>query len=159
MAEGPPAPHHSQARGGTVQRADQGRGLGWTGTEFEVTVGAVAHGGHCVARHEGRVVFVRHALPGERVLAVVTERRRGYWRADAVEILAATPDRVAPPCPYVRPGACGGCDFQHVSHDGQLALKTAVLREQLTRLGGLTDVSAYQVEALPGGPLGWRTRV
>ena len=122
-------------------------------------VGPVAHGGHCVARHEGRVVFVRHALPGERVLAVVTEQRRGYWRADAVEILAAAPDRVAPPCPYARPGACGGCDFQHVSHDGQLALKTAVLREQLTRLGGLTDVSAYQVEALPGGPLGWRTRV
>src|SRR3954468_24228368 len=71
------------------------RGLGWTGTEFEVTVGPVAHGGHCVARHEGRVVFVRHALPGERVVARVTEDRHpGYCRADAVAVLEASPDRV-----------------------------------------------------------------
>src|SRR3954470_4927887 len=70
----PAAPHPSQARGGPLQR-----GLGWTGREFEVTVGAVAHGGHCVARHEGRVVFVRHALPGERVVVRVTEDRHpGY---------------------------------------------------------------------------------
>jgi tRNA/tmRNA/rRNA uracil-C5-methylase (TrmA/RlmC/RlmD family) len=74
---------------------------------LELTVGPVAHGGHCVARQDdGPVVFVRHALPGERVRAVVTERRRGYLRADAVEVLDASPDRVAPPCPYAgRAGA------------------------------------------------------
>src|SRR5215207_7183103 len=85
------------------------KGLGWTGTEFEVTVGPVAHGGHCVARHEGRVVFVRHSLPGERVVVRVTEDRHpGFCRADAVEVLEASPDRVQRPCPYSGPGRCGG---------------------------------------------------
>ena len=133
------------------------RGLGWTGSEFEVTVGPVAHGGHCVARHEGRVVFVRHSLPGERVVARVTEDRHpGFCRADAVEVLEASPDRVERPCPYSGPGRCGGCDWQHVDPAAQRQLKAAVVREQLARLAGLeVDVT---VEALPGGPLRWRSR-
>ncbi|MFJ8577733.1 class I SAM-dependent RNA methyltransferase [Micromonospora sp. NPDC093277] len=129
----------------------------------ELTVAAVAPGGHCVARVDGQVVFVRHALPGERVVAEVTELHRGFARADAVEILVASPDRVEPPCPYAKPGRCGGCDLQHVAPAAQLDWKTAVVREQLTRLGGLTDgqVDALdlRVAALPGGPLGWRSRV
>ncbi|MEV0807912.1 TRAM domain-containing protein [Micromonospora sp. NPDC050200] len=129
----------------------------------ELTVGAVAPGGHCVARVDGQVVFVRHALPGERVVAEVTELHKGFARADAVEILTASPDRVEPPCPYAQPGRCGGCDLQHVAPAAQLAWKTAVVREQLTRLGGLTeaevDALGGAVEALPGGPLGWRSRV
>ncbi|WP_436837831.1 class I SAM-dependent RNA methyltransferase [Micromonospora rifamycinica] len=129
----------------------------------ELTVDAVAPGGHCVARVDGQVVFVRHALPGERVVAEVTELHRGFARADAVEILAASPARVTPPCPYARPGGCGGCDLQHVTPAAQLDWKTAVVREQLTRLGGLTDAEIdglrVAVRALPGGPLGWRSRV
>ncbi|WP_422751696.1 class I SAM-dependent RNA methyltransferase [Micromonospora sp. WMMD1219] len=129
----------------------------------ELTVDAVAPGGHCVARVGGQVVFVRHALPGERVVAEVTELHRGFARADAVEILDASPDRVTPPCPYARPGRCGGCDLQHVDPAAQLDWKLAVVREQLTRLGGLTaeriDALGVRVEALPGGPLGWRSRV
>ncbi|MFY1660384.1 class I SAM-dependent RNA methyltransferase [Micromonospora sp. WMMD1274] len=129
----------------------------------ELTVDAVAPGGHCVARVGGQVVFVRHALPGERVVAEVTELHRGFARADAVEILDASPDRVTPPCPYARPGRCGGCDLQHVAPAAQLDWKLAVVREQLTRLGGLTaeriDALGVRVEALPGGPLGWRSRV
>src|SRR5919107_2176221 len=132
-------------------------GLGWLGRRFEVTVGPVAHGGHCVARHEGRVVFVRHALPGERVVVQVTEDRHArFCRADAVEVLEAARDRVERPCRYSGPGRCGGCDWQHVSHAGQLALKAAVVREQLSRLAGL-DLPVV-VEALPGGPLRWRSR-
>ncbi|WP_328348877.1 class I SAM-dependent RNA methyltransferase [Micromonospora sp. NBC_00421] len=129
----------------------------------ELTVDAVAPGGHCVARVDGQVVFVRHALPGERVVAEVTELHRGFARADAVEIVEAAPDRVTPPCPYARPGGCGGCDLQHVAPAAQLGWKTAVVREQLTRLGGLTDAEIdglrVTVEPLPGGPLGWRSRV
>lgn len=124
-----------------------------------VDIGPIAHGGSCVARHDGRVIFVRHALPGERVRVEITERKKSYWRGDAVEILTASPDRVAAPCRFA--GTCGGCDFQHVSATAQLDLKTTVLREQLTRLAGMSDaeVAGFRVEALPGGPLGWRTRM
>ena len=127
------------------------------GETLTLDVGAVAHGGHCVARApDGRVVFVRHALPGERVVAEVTEERRGYLRADAVSVLTAAAQRVPPPCPYA--GTCGGCDFQHVDPAAQRELKAAVVAEQLRRLAGLPDPEVV-VEELPGGPLGWRTRV
>jgi tRNA/tmRNA/rRNA uracil-C5-methylase (TrmA/RlmC/RlmD family) len=131
------------------------------GTSLTVTVGPVAHGGHCVARHEGRVVFVRHTLPGETVRAVVTDGAEGssFWRADAVEVLTPSPDRVPPPCPWSGPGRCGGCDWQHVSMPAQRALKAEVVREQLSHLAHL-DV-AVEVEQVPGDVdgLGWRTRV
>jgi tRNA/tmRNA/rRNA uracil-C5-methylase (TrmA/RlmC/RlmD family) len=105
-----------------------------------------------------RVVFVRHALPGERVVVEVTEGREGdrFWRGDAVEVLKASPDRVTAPCPYAGPELCGGCDFQHVSASGQRALKTAVVREQLARLAGLdVDVTVEEVPPL----LRWRSRM
>jgi tRNA/tmRNA/rRNA uracil-C5-methylase (TrmA/RlmC/RlmD family) len=127
---------------------------------LELVIGAPVAGGACLARREGRVVFVRHALPGERVRALVTEERDGFWRADAVEILEASPDRVVPPCPYAGPGKCGGCDWQHASGDAQRAIKAGVIRDQFARLAGLDvgDLLAG-VEPLPGGLLGWRTRV
>jgi tRNA/tmRNA/rRNA uracil-C5-methylase (TrmA/RlmC/RlmD family) len=132
--------------------------LDWTDRVLELEVGAVAHGGHCVARHEGRVVFVRHALPGERVRAVVDEDGGGsYCRADAVTVLRASPDRVEPPCSWARAGGCGGCDLQHADPAAQRALKAQVLAEQLRRLAGLER--AVPVEELPGGALGWRHRV
>jgi len=131
------------------------------GSVVEVEVGAPAHGGSCVARHDGRVVFVRHALPGERVRARVTEDRGGaFCRADAVEILRASDDRVVPPCPHAGPGRCGGCDWQHASGAAQRALKASVVREQFARLAGIDTVELFAgVEALPGGLLGWRTRI
>ncbi|NAZ76055.1 TRAM domain-containing protein [Kineococcus sp. T13] len=120
-------------------------------------VGPVAHGGHCVARHEGRVVFVRHALPGERVRARVTEGAEGsaFWRADAVEVLRAAPERVEPACPVARPGLCGGCDFQHATGERQRELKAEVVAEQLRRLAGVErEVVVEEV----GEGLRWRTR-
>lgn len=127
---------------------------------MELEVEAVAHGGICTGHApDGRVVFVRHTLPGERVLARVTEERRRYLRADAVAVRRSSPDRVRPPCPYAGPGRCGGCDWQHVDLAAQRRLKAAVVREQLRRLAGL-DVPV-EVEDVPGAPdgLGWRTRV
>lgn len=124
----------------------------------DLTVERFAPGGDCVAHApDGRVVFVRHALPGERVRAVVTAERAHFLRADAVEVLEAAPGRVVAPCPYAHPGGCGGCDLQHATPATQRAWKGAVVAEQLSRLGGV-DVDV-DVEALPGDGLGWRTRV
>ncbi|MBX6357972.1 MAG: class I SAM-dependent RNA methyltransferase, partial [Micromonosporaceae bacterium] len=127
------------------------------GDRLELVVGPPAHGGHCVARASGLVVFVRHALPGERVVAEVTEVHRGYVRADAIRVLQASADRVVAPCPYAHPGGCGGCDLQHASAAAQREWKAAVVREQLARLAGIS--SDVEVRALPGGLLGWRSRV
>lgn len=140
-------------------KAPRGRSL--VGERYTVDVGPVAHGGHFVARHEGRVIFVRHTLPGEPVVVEVTEGDEGskFLRADAVEVLSPSADRVSPPCPFAGPGRCGGCDFQHVSLPAQRGLKAAVVAEQLSRLAGL-DVDVV-VEPVPGDHEGldWRTRV
>jgi tRNA/tmRNA/rRNA uracil-C5-methylase (TrmA/RlmC/RlmD family) len=149
----------SRAASRARQRKVRGRSL--VGERYDVRPDRVAHGGFVVARHEGVVVFVRHALPGERVVVEVTEGQEGdrFLRADAVEVLEPSPHRVTPPCPFARPGLCGGCDFQHVSLPFQRELKAAVVGEQLRRLAGLeVDVT---VEPVPGdaGGLGWRTRV
>ncbi|WP_435735760.1 TRAM domain-containing protein [Cellulosimicrobium sp. PMB13] len=137
--------------------------------EMEVEVGPVAHGGHCVARHDGRVVFVRHTLPGERVRARVTEGGEGskFWRADAVEILEPSPDRVPSVWPEAGPGGVGGGELAHVALPAQRRWKGDVLAEQLRRLARL-DLDArpdlqVEVEGLPGddesGGLGYRTRI
>ncbi|MEU7038377.1 class I SAM-dependent RNA methyltransferase [Streptomyces sp. NPDC046237] len=141
------------------------------GEEYEVEVGPVAHGGHCIARTEGgRVLFVRHALPGERVVARVTEGEETsrYLRADAVTILEASKDRVEAPCPFAGPGKCGGCDWQHAKPGAQRRLKGEVVAEQLQRLAGLTPEEAgwdgtvmpAEGDKVPAGEVPqWRTRV
>jgi tRNA/tmRNA/rRNA uracil-C5-methylase (TrmA/RlmC/RlmD family) len=138
-----------------------------TGERLVLEIEKVAHGGHCVARHEGQVVFVRHALPGETVEVVLTgEGSHGrFLRADVTSVVTPSPDRVAPPCAHA--GVCGGCDWQHASLEAQRRLKGEVLREQLSRLGGLTEVDgvplaeAVTVEAVLGDRdgLAWRSRV
>ncbi|TDT33239.1 tRNA (uracil-5-)-methyltransferase [Naumannella halotolerans] len=122
-----------------------------------LTVGPVAHGGHCIVRYEGRVIFVRHALPGERVRVRLTDTSQDrFWRGDAVEVEEASAQRVSPRCEVAGPGGCGGCDLQHVSAAGQLDWKTAVVREQLQRLGGL----AWDGEVEGVDPRWeWRTRM
>lgn len=120
-----------------------------------VDVGPIAHGGHCVARVDGQVVFVRHALPGERVRIRITDTSKSFLRADAVEVLQAAPGRVEAPCQYA--GACGGCDFQHVDPGVQRALLGEVVREQLKRLADIDWPG--EVEAVTPDALGWRTRV
>ncbi|MGO4257317.1 class I SAM-dependent RNA methyltransferase [Marmoricola sp. RAF53] len=143
------------------------------GDRVEAVMGPIAHGGHVVARvadpeapADARpvVVFVRHALPGERVVVEITELDKTFLRGDAVEVLEPSPDRVPAPCPVAHPDGCGGCDFQHVALPAQRALKAAVVAEQLQRLAGLT--TDVVVEAVPGAVsdpgqdgLRWRTRM
>lgn len=130
------------------------------GRQFEAQIGKVAHGGHCVTRYDGRVVFVRHALPGETVRVQITDGRAGdrFLLGDAVEVLEPSKHRVVPRCRFAGPGRCGGCDWQHCELTYQRELKAAVVAEQFQRLAGLeVDVA---VEALPGDEEGtrWRTR-
>lgn len=145
--------------GRTGPRAPQG--TPWAGRRLELTVEDVAHGGHCVARHEGRVVFVRHTLPGERVVATVTSGtdRSSFLRADATEVLDPAPQRRDAPCPVSGPGGCGGCDWQHTDAAFGRELKGRVVAEQLRRIAGLDR--AVAVEAVPGDVDGlrWRTRL
>lgn len=132
-------------------------------TTIEVTVGKPAHGGHCVARHEGRAVFVRHALPGEVVEARVVDAAPDarFWNADAIRIIKASADRVEHPWPEAGQGGVGGAELGHVALAAQREWKTAVLREAFERFAGI----AYDgdVRAVPGddeaGGLRYRTRV
>jgi tRNA/tmRNA/rRNA uracil-C5-methylase (TrmA/RlmC/RlmD family) len=169
-----------RGRGGREASAPADRATGQgippyqVGQDIEVTITDVAQGGWCVARPEGLpVIFVRYALPGERVVARVTEVTAKFARADAVEVQAPAADRVAAPCPHAHPGGCGGCDWQHATLPAQRALKAAVVTQQLRRLAGierevtvepLPGDDGAQAAASPGRParkpgLGWRTRV
>ena len=146
-------------RGPRHDRQDDPR-LSLVGRQFEAQIGKVAHGGHCVTRYDGQVVFVRHALPGETVRVQITDGRRGahFLLGDAVEVLEPSEHRVEAACRFSGPGRCGGCDWQHAELSYQRELKAAVVAEQLHRLAGL-DVDVT-VEALPGDTQGtrWRTR-
>jgi tRNA/tmRNA/rRNA uracil-C5-methylase (TrmA/RlmC/RlmD family) len=133
------------------------------GDRIALDVTSMAHGGEAVARHEGRVVFVRDAIPGEGVIAELTSvpAHGRFMRARAIEIVAASPDRVTPPCAYA--GSCGGCDWQHIALASQRRFKAAVVAEQLTRIGGEPPDrwSHLEVEPVEGDVDGlqWRTRM
>jgi tRNA/tmRNA/rRNA uracil-C5-methylase (TrmA/RlmC/RlmD family) len=111
-----------------------------------------------VARWEGQVVFVRYAIPGERALIRITSVNSKIARADAIQILQASPHRVESPCKYAHPGGCGGCDFQHITLSEQRILKAKVIMEQFLRLGGL-EIECEVKEVDPIDGLHWRTRM
>jgi tRNA/tmRNA/rRNA uracil-C5-methylase (TrmA/RlmC/RlmD family) len=135
------------------------------GRELDLEVTNVAHGGISVARHDGRVIFLSDAIPGEIVRARITEdSKKSFWRADTVSVLRPSPFRQ----PHVWSAAAierdpssraGGAEFGHITIDHQRELKRQVLVDSLKRMAGVdSDVT---VEALPGNEdgTGWRTRV
>jgi tRNA/tmRNA/rRNA uracil-C5-methylase (TrmA/RlmC/RlmD family) len=131
------------------------------GETLELSAERAAPGGDCIGHApDGRVVFIRGGLPGERLRVAVTGDNRRFVRADTVEVLSPSPDRVKLPCPLAAPGRCGGCDWQHAAVPAARRLKGEVLREQLTRIGGI-DPGPVHVAPPPSNPdgLGWRTRV
>lgn len=140
------------------------------GTELELEVTNVAHGGISVARHNGRVVFVSDAIPGETVIARVSEAsKKSFWRADTVAVVTSSPHRQAHIWSAASidrdPAArAGGAEFGHIRVDHQRELKRQVLADALTRMAGVgagAAVSDFAVEPVPGNAdgTGWRTRV
>jgi tRNA/tmRNA/rRNA uracil-C5-methylase (TrmA/RlmC/RlmD family) len=127
-------------------------------TELTLTVGAPANGGSCVARHDGRVVFVRYALPGEKVRVRVTANRNAYWHAEAVEVIEPSDDRRASLCPIAGVEGAGCCDLAFVKPEAARALKADVVSNQLARLGNYQWSDAVQPVSA-AGPTGWRTRI
>ncbi|ORB86530.1 23S rRNA methyltransferase [Mycobacterium kansasii] len=127
------------------------------GSHLTVVTGAPANGGSCVARHDGRVIFVRYALPGEKVRVRVTAERQSYWHAEAVEVIDPSPDRTESLCPIAGVNGAGCCDLAFATPEAARAIKTQVVADQLERLGGHRWFGS--VEPLSdAGPTGWRTR-
>ncbi|WP_166879486.1 class I SAM-dependent RNA methyltransferase [Salinibacterium sp. ZJ450] len=137
----------------------------WIGRDVELEVTNIAHGGISVARHEGRVVFVADAIPGERVRARISDdNKKSFWRADTVEVLEASPHRrahiwSAASVERAPENRAGGAEFGHITLEHQRELKRQVLVDSLQRMAKVeSDVA---VEALPGPAdgTGWRTRL
>lgn len=127
-------------------------------SELTLTTGPAANGGSCVARHDGRVVFVRYALPGETVRVQVRAERGSYWHADVVEVLEASPDRVESQCAIAGVDGAGCCDLAFAAPEAARRLKGEVVANQLGRLGGY-EWSGDAEEVGTAGATGWRTRV
>lgn len=121
-----------------------------------LTIHDVAFGGKGVARHEGKVVFVPFTMPGEVISARVARQKKKFAEAELVSIEQPSPDRVEAPCPYF--GRCGGCAYQHMTYERQLAIKAAQVEQTLRRVGRLTDVPMRPIIPAPR-QYGYRNRI
>ena len=126
-----------------------------TGDLVQVTIEKVAHGGHFIARHDGAVIFVRHAIPGEKCTIQITSTGSSFNRADVISVEAPSEFRVQAPCSFAHRNGCGGCDFQHISVDHQRTLKSDVIAEQFSRIAKME--LRVDVEEV-GESTHWRTR-
>jgi tRNA/tmRNA/rRNA uracil-C5-methylase (TrmA/RlmC/RlmD family) len=126
-----------------------------TGDLLQVTIEKVAHGGHFIARHDGAVIFVRHAIPGENCTIQITSTGSSFNRADVVSVENPSEFRVDAPCSFAHRNGCGGCDFQHISVAHQRSLKSDVITEQFARIAKI-DLR-IEVEEVDES-IRWRTR-
>lgn len=121
----------------------------------------MAHGGAALGRHEGKVIFVSYAIPGEEVLVELVEDKGRYARGRLVEVLSPSAQRVSPPCPHFGSYAtaatvsCGGCHWQHIAYAAQLEFKQRIVQDQLERIGRFERVS---VKPMIESPEFWRYR-
>jgi 23S rRNA (uracil1939-C5)-methyltransferase len=116
--------------------------------EYEIEMTSLAYGGEALGRlPDGKAAFVPFALPGERVRVRLVEEKRGHTRLELLEVLQASPARIAPRCSHF--GVCGGCHYQHLQYTAQLEAKTAILKEQLERIGRLVDPPVRPCVASP----------
>lgn len=119
----------------------------------ETDIAALAFGGKGIARVDGMAVFVPQAVPGDRARIEITRRKKNYAEARLLEILAASPDRVTPPCPYS--GTCGGCTWQFLNYERQIEYKRQHVAESLEHIAGLRGVPVHPT--IPS-PLAWGYR-
>jgi tRNA/tmRNA/rRNA uracil-C5-methylase (TrmA/RlmC/RlmD family) len=138
-----------------TERAEFKKRVFRVGEKFTSTIEKVAHGGHFIARYEGAVFFIRHGIPGERVVVEVTSTGKSFNRGDVLEVIEPSPDRVKAPCSYAHRLGCGGCDFQHIAIARQRELKSEVVTEQFARIAKM-DLKVVVEEV--SDPLHWRTR-
>jgi len=108
-----------------------------------------------VARHDGQVIFVPFTAPGETVRAVITEKHKTFARAQLLEVLSPSPDRVAPPCPLFT--SCGGCATQHLAYAAEARIKEGQIQSALNRIGKLPDPVLRPI--LTGPEYGYRNRI
>ena len=128
-----------------------------TAVPAPVRIDRPATGGGVGRTVDGRVVFVRHSLPGELVRVEITETTANFSRADAVEVIEPSPGRVVAPCPYAYPGGCGGCDLQHASLEAQVSWKAQLVVEHLKRIADVDrEVRVIETDLDAGGS---RTRL
>lgn len=127
-----------------------------TREELTLEITSIAYGGEGIGRHEGRIVFVPLTIPGEQVRARVTKSQRQWARAELLQVICASPDRITPPCPYFT--RCGGCAYQHIAYPRQLEIKTQQVAEALRRIGKFADPPVEP--ALPSPhDYGYRNRI
>ncbi|MFH1067424.1 MAG: TRAM domain-containing protein [bacterium] len=125
------------------------------GQEIVVKVVDLAFGGEGVGRYEGAAVFVPFAAVGDLLRVRIVQDRKSFYRASLVEIVEPSADRVAPPCPYY--ARCGGCQYQHISYEAELAAKGKQLRDVLERVGKIGGADVRPI--LHAAPYGYRNRI
>lgn len=124
---------------------------------FKIRLEKLTYGGDAMGRLEdGRAVFIPFGLPGERVRVRLTEEKRNFARGELVEMLEASPQRIAPRCIHF--GECGGCHYQNLSYEDQLQVKKEILRDQLTRIGKIENPPVYETVPSPS-PWNYRNHV
>jgi 23S rRNA (uracil1939-C5)-methyltransferase len=131
------------------------KGVFFIVSDFEITVDKLVYGGGGLGRLDGRAVLAPFVLPGERARVRANSEKPGLVYASLLEVLAASPARIAPPCPYF--SYCGGCHYQHAPYELQLSLKRAILEDQLRRIGKIEPPG--QIEVVAGEPWNYRNRV
>ncbi len=125
-------------------------------TTLTLEIHDLAFGGKGVARHEGKVYFVPFTIPGETVTARVVRQKKNFGEAELIAVQTPSPDRVEPPCPYFT--RCGGCSYQHIRYERQLALKSVQVEQTLRRVGKLAEVPMRPAIGAPS-PYGYRNRI
>lgn len=113
----------------------------------DLTIEDIAFGGKGVARENGKAVFIPFTIEGEKISAQIMREKKQFAEAEIVDLRETSPHRVEPRCPYFR--SCGGCAYQHIAYEHQLAIKFRQVRDVLQRIGKLKDIPMRPIVPSP----------